>query len=522
MLMGCKYYDVMRMWFIANGGDIMDDLTQLCDRWYEITRTGWDGGTQFDHATKSMGSEGVKIGDNANMVAKPSTNTIAGRDDYANVPLFHCIDCNWFLDSDGKPHITAIDGIAGNFERTNPAKLVGVIQMAGWMWYEDSDDTFTWHYTDEQNKQNYEPLPEAINLDGSVRTWVVHAKYLTGDDIGCYSGVAPLDRTISHNSSITLFHENYGMQYGGKTSADDAFIKLMFYLKYAYFTSDGIIQGCCTLNHQYTVAVTESNVERVILNSAQAANFPVGATVIVGVSNASSIDRNELTMRSLVDRKRIISKTNVGSNVALNLDNGGVKFSTEVGKTYVSSMPWYTGTCDNVLGVDGSPTNYTDGKEPALLQGIEYMNGGYELISDCMWQYSTENGHNVLGMLVCRDASKYATAPTSDYNPTICTIQCPQTDSWEYISEMLYDPKYPEMRCPALTGCTDAQRTKDGMYIYGTKSSGNYELLSLGGLNNGVGIGGLSCAPSGDVLTNSRWAILTRISATGNRGAWNN
>ena len=530
-----NYTAIMKLWFQMNGGAALSDFSDLCQRWYTITRTGWTGGTQFYHASTSMVSTGTKVGDNTGMIAEASTNTRKGRDDYAGMPLFHVVDCNWILDENGKPHITAIDGVAGNFERHNPDKLVGVLQMTGWLRFVDSpeDGTYTYMYTDQIAADGYSPLPEAIDLDGACRTWVVHAKYATGDDFCCYSGARPLAYTASHNTMLTSFHNKHGRQYGGQTSADDAFLKLMFFLKYASLTADGILQGCVAYDYQYAVAEQETGVERVIVTAAQANNLKVGSTVMVGNPTAFSsgttlnIDRSQAGMRAKADRKKITRKETLSSgNVAIYIDNGGLAFDTTANTiasegdspTYVSTSPWFTGTCDGVLGVDGSPSTPDNGTEPVLLQGIEYAIGGFEVLSDCILKYRLDDdGKYYLGVYVCRDASKYAAEINDSYEQVDVEIECPETTGWRYISEHCFDPKHPEVWFPGLVGCTSSQRTKDGLYIL-DKSTSSYEWLSFGRLNHGAGNGGLSIVSAYHALSTASWYILARLSATGNRG----
>lgn len=532
-----NYSSAMKLWFNQNGSDELTDFTSLCDQWYTITRTGWTGGTRFYRAVVTMASDGEKVGDNVGMVAEPSTNTVAGRDDYQDIPLFHCIDCNWFLDENGKPHITAIDGVCGEFERYNPSKLVGVLQMTGWIKFVDdrTNHTYTYMYTDEIEADGYYPLPEAVNLDGTVRTWVVHAKYASGDDYGSYSGAVPWTYTASHNSAITAFHTKWGDQYGGKTSADDAFLKLMFYLKYANLSADGILQGCVSYDFQYSVEVEETNVERVILSSALAANIKVGSIVMVGNPTSFSsegvlnIDRSQNSMKSKVDRKKVTHKEALSNgNIAIYIDNGGVTFNTTsntittIGDspTYISSSPWYTGTCDNVKGVDGSPTSFTNGTEPVVLQGIEYALGSYEVMCDSILKYyqdSTNKYH--LAVYICRDASKYSTEITSDYESVNYEIDCPNADTWQYIEEIGHDANTPEVWFPRLIGCISSQRTKDAIYIL-SDSTDTFEWLSIGTMSTGINFSGLSVVRANYTKSQTGWHLLARLSSTGNRGTW--
>lgn len=528
----------MKLWFKQNGSEALTDFSSLCDRWYDLTRTGWTGGTRFYHWPGSGSGEGTKVGDNAGMTAVPSTESTAGQDDYQDVPLFHCLDCNWTLDENGKPHITAIEGVCGDFERDNPDKLVGVIQMTGWHKYVDDteNDVFTHMYTDEIGAAGYAPLPEAVDLDGTVRTWVVHGKYAAGDDYGCYSGVRPWTYTASYNTARTNFHNKWGDQYGGKTSADDAFLKLMFYLKYANLSADGVLQGCVNYNYQYAVAEQETGVERVILTAAQAANIKIGSTVMVGNPTAFSsgttldIARGRAGMRAKVDRKKVTRKETLASGrVAVYIDNGGVTFDTTANTisttgdspTYISTSPWYTGACDKVKGVDGSPSTPGNGTEPVILQGIEYALGAYEVVCDSILKYYKDSSDKYhLTVYVCRDASKYSTSVTSDYELVDYEVDCPSSSSWQYIAELGYDPDHPEVWFPQLIGSTSSQRTKDRIYILAT-STLLYEWPSLGSLNTGDSSGGLSNVYASTSLSAENWYALPRLSATGNRGTYN-
>ena len=536
---GGNYVALMGAWFRMNGAAALSDFSALCDRWFTLARTGWTGGTRFYHWPGSGSSDGTKVGDNAGMVAETSTNETAGRDDYQNVPLFHCLDCNWLLDENGRPHITAIENVCGDFERTNPDKLVGVIQMTGWCQrVEDNvNDTYTIMYTDEIGASGYYPLPEAVDLDGTVRTWVVHAKYASGDDYKCYSGVAPWANNASHNSAITAFHNALGNQYGGKTSADDAFLKLMYYIKYASLTADGILQGCVAYNYQYAVAAQETGVERVILTAAQAENIKIGSTVMIGNPTAFSsgttlnLDRSQAGMRAKVDRKRVTRKETLsGGNVAIYIDNGGVTFDTTANTistsgdspTYVSTSPWYAGSCDHVQGVDGSPSSPGNGTEPCILQGIEYAMGAYEITSDSILKYYRDaNDACHLTMYVCRDATKYATSVTSDYHLVGYEVDCPATNGWQYIAELGFDANATDVWFPRLIGCTSSQRTRDAIYMLASATTSTYAWRSLGGLNINTGYGGLSMAYTTDSLGGAWWNIIARLSATGNRGIYN-
>ena len=241
-----QYNTAMRHWFRANGaeGATPTELTALCDRWYTITRTGWDGSVTFYQPDVSAVSTGMRGGDNAGLSCTPSTDTVAGQDDYAGLPLFACVDVNWIVDADTlEPVITAIDGITENFVRDDPDVYVGVMQMSGYHWQTEDDVEYTHGYTDTLKPYaNIEPVPEAVRVDGTIRPWVVHGKYMSctvNGKMTCCAGVIPT-AWMSHNVLHTLSAKN-GAQYSGGTTADDAWLKLMTYIQYASLTLDGLL-----------------------------------------------------------------------------------------------------------------------------------------------------------------------------------------------------------------------------------------------------------------------------------------
>ena len=75
-----------------NDGVSLNDAVTL---FYSNAKTGKIYGVEFYRFNVSPSSVGTKTHDNANMVCEPSTNTVAGRDDYANLALFMPININY-------------------------------------------------------------------------------------------------------------------------------------------------------------------------------------------------------------------------------------------------------------------------------------------------------------------------------------------------------------------------------------------------------------------------------------------
>lgn len=530
------YRATMRQWFRDRLPDSWTaaDLTALCDKWYTITRTGWAGGVEFYGWSTSQVSTGTRIGDAKGLTCTPSTDTVKNQDDFEGLPLFAIKDCNWIVDADTlEPIITAIDGITDNFVRDDPNTYVGVLQMAPWHYWVDDDnsahnfihgvtDTYSATYT------NIAPVPEAVKQDGTMRSWVVHSKYMSktinGKMTSC-AGLIPSCNT-SHNSLHTLSVKN-GSQYSGGTIVDLSWLILMTYVKYASMTLDGILQGCCNYNYQYPAAISETGVKRVLLTTAQASNLVVGSSVIVGNYNSSK-DRGDGNMQKIT--------TNAGAKItsietvtvsgidyaAVNLDvsntfDTAANGADKTGTTYLSTFHWPSGSCDSVMGNDGSPVDCKNGKYPAKLQGIEYMVGGYEVLADTILRlYEMSSSVYATRPCIVSKSAQQATSVTSNYKQPINLLFNQPSDSagWKYISHMFFTDGAFFPRRYAASSSTGA---RDGLYTE-KSTSGTREYLAFGGLYNGSGGAGLSCLLALSGLGHGVWYSLARLSPTGNRG----
>ena len=526
-----QYNTAMRHWFRANGaeGATPTELTALCDRWYTITRTGWDGSVTFYQPDVSAVSTGMRGGDNAGLSCTPSTDTVAGQDDYAGLPLFACIDVNWIVDADTlEPVITAIDGITENFVRDDPDVYVGVMQMSGYHWQTEDDTTYTHGYTDTLKPYaNVEPVPEAVRVDGTVRPWVVHGKYMSctvNGKMTCCAGLIPTAFN-SHNTLHTLSAKN-GAQYSGSTTADDSWLKLMAYIKYASLTLDGILQGCCNMNYQYPAAVSETGVKRVLVTTAQAANFDIGMSVLVG-NYAGNMDRGQTAMYSITGNSGAIV-TAVETVTVNGVEYGAVYVDTAdvfdtaangastAGTTYISTWHWRSGSCDGVLGNDGSPINCISGKYPAKLQGIEFMVGGYEVYADTILQLYQDGDVYYYEPYIVRRSAQQSASITANYVASGVRCAQPADAGWRYGIRIGFSNGVAFF---VLVGGSSSTFTRDAFYenanVIGTR-----EWLAFGFLADGVGSAGLSCLVGYGALSGAAWSVLARLSPTGNRGEW--
>lgn len=350
----------------------------------------------FYRYTTSPSPIGTKKDANAELVCVPSTNSTAGRDDYADLPLFACFDCNYTIDgSTLEPVIHAINGVYGSFSAAPTDSFVGVLQMTGWVRRMMDDTTKTVEYAAYKKDSGFKPLPEAVRYsDNSVRPFVIHAKYAAGynseSKLSSVSGVQPVTgrpsvaggANVSHDGQIARWRA-WGNQYGGFGICDQAFLQTMLELKYANLGSINVMAGCRNYDFAYTAAVSETGVKRILLTPEQASEFMVGSSVSLGTS-ANREEANCYAVCGIVKVSAISSVTVNGTQYGAITFDSDTTFNTAANETYIVTQPWRTGSTDGVRGSDGSPFDNQSGKEPFKLQGIEIMLGMYESAMDTM------------------------------------------------------------------------------------------------------------------------------------------
>lgn len=412
-----RYYATMRAFFQSYDVDNMTptELTSLVDQWYAYTRDDWNGWTTFDDTGVSTGTKG---GSNYGLICIPSTDTEANTDDYAGLPLFCPIDVNFICDEYGRTLVTQIDGITSGFERTNPDKFVGVMQMAGYHWQTHTSTTFTDGYSSQPQagKDFCYLLPEA-----NGRQFVVHSKYggvVVDNKLRSFSGAMVTSR-IDLLRGYTAAMSN-GPQYGTESITQISFLVIMTRIKYASLTQDGLNQGCVNYDISVLVTSAEENTTRLLISINDIDKFDVGCGILVGSSSRQSRDISSCYNISGSDGFLV---TNVSTVTIANVEygvletNASFNFTTTT-STQILSYTWSTGINDNVLGNDGSKKSPGSGMYPAKIQGIEYSYGCYEMLGDviCVLNPPDETRSNgFYQWYVCKDVLNRSNHVTSDY-----------------------------------------------------------------------------------------------------------
>lgn len=525
-------YDSTKIfWFRANGAEqaTPEELTKLVDRWYQLTRQlvkDWDGWVRFANPDVSSISTGTRMGSLDGMTCEPSTETVAGQDDFAGNPLFAITYCNWKM-VDNQPVIIAIKDITSNFDFYDKEKFVGVLQMSGyvhWTELEESADHYDRGYCAALKPYTHiEPLPEAVRPDGTIREWVLHGACAigmkeNGQYCGCY-GVEPAWQGLSQ-VNINRITAQMGGGLSGFCGCDWSFLKLMTNIKYASLTLDGIMNGCYNYYLQDVVQVAETNTKRLLLSKDAYSKYIVGSCCRVDSWNGTLDDwsvRNKATTAitgahgvKITDVQRItIDDTEY---TAVYIDAEPFNTSTASGsQTKIYTWNWNTGSTVNILGNDGA-IELKSGKYAIKLQGIEFAWGQLVVVTDTLLKSTVDSdGNYYYQPYITKKRSARSSTVTEDYDA--CDVKIKATGGWQYIKHEKRSNGY---EFPDMVGGSSSTYQRDAIYTIQREST--FEPLAFGYLGNGAANGGLSCL-HGDISPSySDFNYGSLLSPNGTRG----
>lgn len=496
----------------------------LCEKFASIQDDGVYT-VKFPLWATSNSSTGEKLDDNVGKSITPATDTTAEVNNYSEA--WRGVDCNFYVDNNGVRHIPAIKGMS-SFKDTGKVDVGRVYKTCYFkVWI---DNGYLYISKTFRPKDGYNVVPQAINKDGTISPWFIIPKYVAGDIEGRLygsKGLIPahyLNMSSSYNPSeeefsdgvsysgmITLAHAR-GNYYSAGLMMDYMFILLSFYIQFATRNTQSIMKGNTDNNYQYAVATTESDVHRVILTTAQAANIDLNTYVSVGDKGSNtSNDRVNAYMHNIAYNVKVIGKEVIDENTtALILDHPN--FNTTA-TTYVSTMHERSGFSDYILGDTGSIGSNSNGKHGFVYNGVELAVGGYEVVGNAFMDII--DATNQREVYYTNDSTKLtstvATAKTT-YKKSSSTIQPTTLNAWNYITEMTFDTEDGMMLATGIggTGSGSSVGYADGFYA-DNSSSGQREFLLLGSLFNGAAAG-LSCVHGDRGISYGYWSILARLS----------
>lgn len=479
------------------------DLDHFYNQYFALPRDSRVYASKIYKYNYSTSSKGEKLLDNATLVAEPSTQLVKGRDDYQDIPIFKCYDCNFVINDQGDKIVTAVEGDQ-NIKRKGKVD-VGVMQMSAYWKVEDHENYQIVYWSAMPNeKLGLQPWIECVRADGTVASYMIHTKYMQGliDGVPYSSaGLAPQRNTVSHNTMMTMYSSK-GIGYKGTTMEAYAFRLIMLMLKYATKNSQEVMAGCTNWSYQYKATIAESDVKWITIKATEAKNFYVGGYVSVGdATTNTNLDRGYAYMHNIADSVKITNIETVEEISKVYVDVPSTFNVTDT--TYITTMHCPSGFLDDVLGVDGSYNSNTDGKSSMKIQGIECMVGGYEALGDTVIDIT---GIGTRDIYVANGIDRYNTIDKiKQYYKKVGSFELLNN---QIIADILLDND----GCFLIQNAASGTSVGVGDRYYGsdTDTSGQREYLTGGGLGFGssAGFGFLS---GGVGLGTGYWYVLARI-----------
>lgn len=494
-----------------------------------LHKDGKKYGVHFDNYDVTPSSNGTRLFDAVGMTAAPSTNAVRAVNDFDGKGCFAYLEVNGLVDENGDFQVQYIKDIDNEFSRTKyDTWCLYLTQYVYRKFDSNGEDTVI---SDTRHSAEWLPEGGAIRPDGTIRPFVAIAKYMSGDNAdgvaSSISGVSP--KNYSFQSSLTKFRAK-GTQYCAETSQDSERMTRLMEIAFATRHSQSVMAGCNWWWTQATATVQENNAERIIISKSAAKEFVVGGTVSIGNANSLTSEgkaNNDRGLSGLHAKANKVKITKIedydSNNAAVYVDNGGQKFSTAptsvsgvTCETIISTMPWNTGGCDEVLGSCGSPVSNTSGKEPYILFGVEMSSGFWEPKGNTVMKIE----NHVMRPYICYDCTKMTTAGATTDDWIALGYAIPDNKgSWKYISKLGYSADDPEVRYPVEVAATSSTGYADGLYTENLETTGDSqrEVLGSGNLYHGA-LDGRRVAGLFDGLSHSHWSCAARLSACGRCG----
>ena len=508
-------------------------------------------GVHFDNYDVTPAVTGTRLYDAVGMTASPSTNTVRAVNDFDGKGPFAFLEVNGSVDEDGEFQVQYIKDIDNEFSRTKYDTWCLYLTHYVYRKFDANGETTV--ISDTRHSDEWLPEGGAIRINGTIRPFVAIAKYMASEEEGgkaaSVSGGIPGWYEVKSNNAkpdeaLVVWHEfrNYsftsalthmrekGTQYCAETTQDSERMTRLMEIAFATKLSRSVMAGCNWYWYQCPATVQETDVERIIISKSNAKNLVIGSTVSIGNAtaltseNKPNLDRGQSGMHTKANRVTITKIEDYDdNNSAVYVDNHGKTFSTAstivsgvTCDTYISTMPWNTGGCDNVLGTCGSPTSNTSGKEPYILFGVEMSSGFWEPKGNTV--VKIEN--HVMRVYICYDCTKMTTAGATTVDWVAVGYEIPDCkESWKYIAKLGYDADNPEVRYPVAVGATSSTGYACACYTNNleTTGDGQREILGSGNLNHGS-YDGRRIAHLSNGLSGSDWNYAARLSASGRCG----
>ena len=470
-------------------------------------------------ATEMTPMDDLADGRSAAQLCTDETTPVA---DWADEdPFTWYVRANALSLADGTMNVLAIEDVDINFDISGELAPVYVFSMALWK-YEHDDGQYVYKSWRTARAAHYHPYAGDVAPDNTHRIMTWHPAF--GGGLNSLNGLTSgAGRKPYNRASGTT-----GIQAARRTSAyeglwcdcDTEWLLDMWQLRHWNLENSGIAEGCTSYNLQHVVALAEENVKRILVTPAQAANFLVRSTVMLGSHpSGTNNDRNTAANYDILDNVMIDSIETVtidGTEYgALNLDVEET-FTVPEG-ALVSTAPWYSGETEYLpVKKDGCTVSLTGGKTPLRVQGVEVLDGAYAIGLDPLYNFTT-NAEEGLDCAVyqCRDSVNLSGSITSNYELTEAAL-IGETSGWKYVKQFVKNTI--GIVFPKVFGESSTGYFKSAFYVSG--EAGVRAPWRFGNMTNGANAG-LACEASNDTPTYVHWFGRPRLSGSGKkRGEW--
>ena len=505
--------DLFAEWWWINWNEGKTNRQDLLERWFgSVLDDGLVHGVKLPLFKTSSSPSGELTNDSVGLVCEPSTAAKAGRDDFAKLPQFWCLEVSAEKRPDGSHEIFAVEHIDSIDKVRDGTHLTWVLQK----------NTFTKEWADGQYHYfqmqchpatGFTQWPQGTDRTGRTYAYIGNPKYAAGitqdGRISCGTNLYPAN-FYSHSSGVSEWRKR-GAQYSGASGCLIKWQLAMIWLKYAKKGNSGLIEGCTNYYQTAKAAVSESGVQRVLIAESDRQKFIPGSAVCIG--KGDSFWSGDTFCVSRHAKILSIGTANVGGQnyAAVNLDNGGQTFNTTAGTTAIFTQPYWSGYNDEVLGYDGSKTSPTGSREPGLIQKTEFQNGAYMILSDELWQWSQPGGAGTdfhFDCFTCHDQTKVSTGSiTADYQKqTDLTLKFPSdtAEGWQYNEDCMIGKDCGVLWPRPSKAAGSGTGMKSGFYVQprsgGIRAAWCFCFLTFGS------DAGLPARDSNNSTTNSDWS----------------
>lgn len=527
MLDGTNTQTIFRRWWpfaVAQGGTKYSCL----ERFAAMLDTAWGDKTytvRNIHESVSGDASGTPLDDLADgrSAAPLVTDASTGVADWAeNDPMTWYVRANAKSLADGTMEVLAVETEAAFDVAGETAPVYCFSPALAVKEWDDGSYIYTsWHM---RAGGGYVPMAGDVAPDGTHRLLTWHPAFYGGKNsaggMTSGAGLLPIPWT-SANAALPLARKLTAYD-GLWCDCDTQFALMAWRLRHWTLSNSGQLEGCTNYNYQYTLAVAETGVKRVLLTKAQGANLLVGSCVCLGErgSNTNN-DRNQKYNRDVFNIAKILSVETVTVDdteyAAVNLDLASTIDTTTT--MLVSTMPWPSGTTEALPGhSDGRLGSLTNGNYPYRIAGMEMQIGSYCEELDPLWQASlVDDDHWHYDVYSCRDSEKLAGRITANYQK-VGEFDLPNANKWSWNYIRALNKMAAEAQIPTKFGGSSSTYVKAAFASPGW--AGVFAPWRFGALNVG-GVCGLPCAFGVFDPGTSDWASVPRLAGSGKkRGEW--